>query len=227
MKKTGAVEIGYDQPLDYLESSLSLARSQVAYLCAKQSDLEARRLLAWIDGACRSTTRLARGVNRALLPRESMIERAIDLRGVLTRSVSMLEPELERRARLECELSYAPLVQGNELRLVQVFLNLLANAALAIPEGQPEAHSIRVLLYEQPKGHPVVEVCDTGPPLWSQHLATVTEPYFTPASSGAPLGFGLAVCKRIVAAAGGRLEIAQGSTCGTCVRVILPVADAP
>jgi two-component system, NtrC family, sensor kinase len=224
--KPGATQVGYEQPLDYLESSLALARSQVAYLCAKQGDLEARRLLVWIEGACRDAARIARAVSGAQLRRESLIERAIDLRGILSHSVSMVEHELRRRARLEHELSFAPLVQGNELRLVQVFLNLLANAALAIPEGCPDEHTIGVRLYEQPNGHTVVEVSDTGPPLWSEHLAAITAQYFTPASSGAPLSFGLAVCKRIVAAAGGRLEVARGQARGTRVRVILPVADA-
>ena len=54
------------------------------------------------------------------------------------------------------------MVEANESRLGQVFLNLLLNAAQAIPEGETERNEIRVSTRTDGRGHAVVEIRDTG-----------------------------------------------------------------
>ena len=53
-------------------------------------------------------------------------------------------------------------VRGSEARLGQVFLNLLLNAAQAIPEGHADQHEIRITTRQDARGRAVVEVSDTG-----------------------------------------------------------------
>jgi signal transduction histidine kinase len=215
-----------NQPLSYLISSLGLVRSSLTRLCAAQGDHQTMHVLKWVEGAYASAEHIARVVNdvRAQTLREPAPDRPLDLRGLLHKTIAMVEHEMHRRARLECDLSFAPLVVGSETRLVQVFLNLLVNAALAIPEGQPDAHAIELRLCQHPNGYVAVEVADDGCGISDEHLERITEPYFTTRAGGSSMGLGLAVCKRIVAAAGGRLEVEQRPAGGTTVRVILPTA---
>ena len=70
--------------------------------------------------------------------------------------------EIRHRARLVKSLADVPPVDANEARLGQVFLNLLVNAAQAIPEGHADEHEIRVATRTDERGNVVVEVSDTG-----------------------------------------------------------------
>lgn len=63
---------------------------------------------------------------------------------VLESSLHMAWNEIRHRARLVKDYSPTPPVLGNESRLGQVFLNILVNAAQAIPVGRADANEIRI-----------------------------------------------------------------------------------
>ena len=63
---------------------------------------------------------------------------------VLDSAARMAWNELRHRARFVRSYDDVPLVRGSEARLGQVFLNLLINAAQAIPEGDARAHEVRL-----------------------------------------------------------------------------------
>ena len=67
-----------------------------------------------------------------------------DVRGIVESAMQMAWHEIRHRARLVKSLAEVPPVDANEARLGQVFLNLLVNAAQAIPEGHADKHEIRV-----------------------------------------------------------------------------------
>ena len=102
-------------------------------------------------------------------------------------------------ARGWCGTTRDPLrVEANEGRLGQVFLNLLVNAAQAIPEGGVERNEIRVVT--RPRGtEAVVEIRRHGrrasPP---SMLERVFEPFFTTKPGGVGTGLGLSICRSIV-----------------------------
>src|SRR6185503_7685834 len=70
---------------------------------------------------------------------------AVDVHSVLESSLRLARNEIRHRAEVVREYSDVPLVQGNETRLGQVFLNLIVNAAQALPEGQANRHRIRIV----------------------------------------------------------------------------------
>ena len=86
----------------------------------------------------------------------------LDVRGVLESSIQMAMHEIVHRARLVRDLGELPPVDANEAALGQVFLNLLVNAAQAIPEGDGREHQVRVKACTDPDGNALVEIADTG-----------------------------------------------------------------
>ncbi|MDP1822220.1 MAG: response regulator [Archangium sp.] len=142
---------------------------------------------------------------------------------VLDSCLRMAHNELRHRARVVKDYGPALSVAGTEARLGQVFLNLLVNAAQAIPEGNTPAHTVKVST-RQVGARLAVEVSDTGagmPPETLRHLFT---PFFTTKAPGEGTGLGLSICKRIVTAYGGELEVESEVGRGTTFRVWLPVA---
>src|SRR6185312_11553809 len=68
----------------------------------------------------------------------------VDVHKVLESTFRMASNEIRHRARLVTSFAEVPLVDGNESRLGQVFLNLIVNAAQAMPIGQASGNEIRV-----------------------------------------------------------------------------------
>ena len=121
------------------------------------------------------------------------------------------------------ELEDVPPVVANEGRLGQVFLNLLVNAAQAVPEGDTTAHEIRVVL-KRVGNEVVAEVCDTGVGIKAEHLARLFDPFFTTKPVGVGTGLGLAVCHGIVTSLGGEIDVQSEPGKGSRFRVKLPAA---
>jgi CheY-like chemotaxis protein/two-component sensor histidine kinase len=150
--------------------------------------------------------------------------RALDVRPVLESALSVCLNEVRHRARVRRELGEVAYVVANEARLGQVFLNLLVNAAQAIPDGQVERHEIALRTFEDEKGRVVVEVADTGSGIAPEHLARIFDPFFTTKPVGVGTGLGLSICHGIVSALGGEIQVESQVGKGTRVRVVLPAA---
>jgi PAS domain S-box-containing protein len=143
-------------------------------------------------------------------------------------AVSLASVELRLRARMALALEDGlPRIGGDEHRLGQVFLNLLVNAAQAIPERRLEENLIRVGARPGEAGEVLVEVEDTGAGMTPSTVAHVFEPFFTTKPPGTGTGLGLSICHGIVAELGGRIEVSSRPGAGTLFRVRLPVAPAP
>jgi signal transduction histidine kinase len=110
-------------------------------------------------------------------------------------------------------------VLADRQQLRQVFLNLLTNALDAMPGGGTLTVGVRPA--EGPPARVVVEMADTGAGIAPEHLARVTEPFFTTKGEGKGTGLGLAICKRIVQEHGGTLAIESTVGRGTTVRIEL------
>jgi PAS domain S-box-containing protein len=116
-------------------------------------------------------------------------------------------------------------VHADRQQLRQVFLNLLTNALDAMPHGGELTLRVHSAGPTAPGAaeRVVVEVSDTGVGIPPEHLARVTEPFFTTKPEGKGTGLGLAICKRIVQEHGGTLAIDSAAGRGTTVAVSLPV----
>ncbi|MCY1018027.1 two-component regulator propeller domain-containing protein [Pyxidicoccus sp. MSG2] len=152
--------------------------------------------------------------------------RPLDVRPVLESALSICANEVRHRARVRRELGDVPLVVANEARLGQVFLNLLVNAAQAIPDGQVERNEIVLTTFTDLQGRAVVEVADTGAGIAPEHLERIFDPFFTTKPVGVGTGLGLSICHGIVSVLGGDIQVESQVGKGTRFRVVLPPAPA-
>jgi CheY-like chemotaxis protein/two-component sensor histidine kinase len=150
----------------------------------------------------------------------------VDVHEVLDSSIGIALNEIRHRALLLRDYGTVPLVEINESRLGQVFLNLLVNAAQAIPEGRAEAHAIRVRTATDERGRAIIEVADDGVGIPKHLLGKVFEPFMTTKPIGEGTGLGLFVSRSIVKAAGGEITVESELGKGTRVRLSLPAAPA-
>jgi PAS domain S-box-containing protein len=149
----------------------------------------------------------------------------LDVRGVLESSIQMALHEIVHRARLVRDLGELPPVGANEAALGQVFLNLLVNAAQAIPEGDGREHEVRVKACTDPDGNAHVEIADTGVGIPAEILPRIFEAFFTTKAVGGGTGLGLSISYGTVTRLGGTIEVTSEVGRGTCFRVILPPAE--
>jgi two-component system cell cycle sensor histidine kinase/response regulator CckA len=133
--------------------------------------------------------------------------------------------QIQGRARLVKNYGDVPWVDADEARLAQVFINLLVNAARAVPIGSSEAHEIRIATHTDSAGRAVVEVQDTGVGIAASAIARVFEPFFAvygPGAGNASSGLGLSICHSIVSSVGGEISVASETGAGSTFRVVLP-----
>ncbi len=148
----------------------------------------------------------------------------VDVHRVLESSINISWNEIRHRARLVKDYASVPLVEANESRLAQVFVNLLLNAAQAIGEGNADNEEIRVVTRTDPAGRAIVEICDTGTGIPEQILGRIFDPFFTTKPIGCGTGLGLSICHGIVQRFGGQISVDTRLGMGSVFRLTLPAA---
>jgi signal transduction histidine kinase len=144
--------------------------------------------------------------------------------GALAREVAaLLRTSLGRRAiliRLEAAGAALPPVLGDPVQLGQVLVNLIMNAADAIDATQVGARVVRVETGRPATERIAIVVRDSGIGLKPTELERVFEPFVSSKPEG--LGMGLAICRSIVQAHGGRIWATANEGAGLAVHVDLP-----
>jgi CheY-like chemotaxis protein len=134
--------------------------------------------------------------------------------------------QVRQRARVVKKYSGVPLAAGAESRLGQVFLNLIVNAAQAMPEGQADQHAITLMTRVDDRDRIVVDVQDTGSGIAPHVMKQLFTPFVTTKPSGVGTGLGLSICLRLVNAMGGEIWADSTPGAGTTFHVALPRAQA-
>jgi PAS domain S-box-containing protein len=227
-----------NNPLAYVTANLELAARALPALLARAEPGEAgapadlaarvREIEEMVRVARDGTDRVRRIVHdlKTFSRADDEQPGPVDLRRVLDAAANMAWNEVRQRARLVKDYGEVQPARGSEWRLAQVFLNLLLNAAQAIPEGQAQRHEIRVRTMGAPGGRVAVEVADTGSGIPPELLDRIFDPFFTTKPVGVGTGLGLSVCHGIVTAQGGSITVQSELGRGTVVRVELPGENA-
>ena len=145
----------------------------------------------------------------------------INVADSIEQSLALAANTLRYRARIVRELAPDLFVDANASQLAQVFVNLLSNAAQAMPEDSPQQNTIRVTSRRQ-NDQVVVEVADNGHGIPEAIQSRIFEPYFSTKDVGEGMGLGLSIARSIVEQLGGKLSVASQVGQGSVFRVTLP-----
>ena len=173
----------------------------------------------------RQTFRAAKIVNGLLnLARPAQVDSGpVDLHAVINDVLSLLEHQLRNgRIQMRKELSAAaPIVQGIEYKLQQVFLNLFLNARDAMPKG-----GWLTIVTRDGASAATVEIGDTGSGIPAEQLSRIYDPFFTTKEIGKGTGLGLSITYGIVQEHGGTITCDSALGQGTRFTLTLPLAAA-
>lgn len=164
----------------------------------------------------------------SLMRRDVSIDKQrVDLRKVLQQALEQSGPLIARKQHvLRTDLGDSPSeVLGDPNRLIQIFANLLNNAAKYTPAGG----EVSLTLRRGEPGTAVVSVSDSGVGMEPESIAELFEPFVqapgAASNDEAGLGLGLAIVKRLVELHGGQIRAeSAGLHRGSTFTVSLPLA---
>ncbi len=141
-----------------------------------------------------------------------------DLNAGLESTLHIAAAELKHRCDIRREYGSLPPVTCRPQQLNQVFMNLLVNAAQAIPDRgtvtvRTRAEGAQVL----------VSVTDTGAGIPAERLSKIFDPFFTTKAVGKGTGLGLHIAANIVRTHGGEIRVESRVGVGTTFTMVLPV----
>lgn len=205
--------------------------------CALQYDLDAvkpafqRERLALISSQTERMSEIIKHLQIYSRPDDDDFE-PFDVMKAVERAVDMVEHD--------CRLSgitidvVAPrqrcFVNGRQVQLEQVLVNMLSNARDAINESGDDAGSIGGLIrvsamVDGARKSLKLAVNDNGGGVPEAAIDLLFHPFFTTKDVGKGTGLGLSVSFGIVEAMGGRIDVRNEGD-GACFEITLPLADA-
>ncbi len=214
-----------------VNSPVAAALANVDWLLDGSSDGEPpEEILAAVDEATRAVDRVRRIVRQLAhltgAPTTPARTQRVELAPALAQAVRLAEAMRGRAVEIRAEACTPGLAaSGDEGVIVQIAVNLLANAVDAIDEARTDG---RVTIRASREGdRTAVTVEDNGSGMSAETLARVFEPFFTTKAVGRGTGLGLAVSRGLAATLGGSLRVDSRLGEGTRVTIDLAVASEP
>jgi PAS domain S-box-containing protein len=146
-----------------------------------------------------------------------------DLRKGLDSTLNIVHNAIKYSADVVREYGDIPPVECLPSQLNQVFMNLVVNAAQAMPDGKRGTITLRC----GSEGDSVwVDVADDGSGISPENLQRIFDPFFTTKPVGKGTGLGLSLSFGIVEKHGGKITATSRPGVGTTFRVSLPVRQS-
>ena len=216
---TASIAHEINQPLGALVNN---AGACLGWLDAENLE-EARNSVALVmDDAQRASEIITR--IRALVKKAPPQKDWLDINQIIREVIALAQSEVQRNhIALETQLSDdMPLVFADRIQLQQVMLNLMMNAIEAMTQVTGPRELLISSGADGPKGV-VVVVRDSGAGLDSKSLERLFEPFYTTKPQG--MGMGLAICRSIIEAHGGRLWATSNRDRGASFHFSLPTGE--
>lgn len=208
-----------NNPLDGLQSAAGIIRRNLD---------NTEQVLQLLDLMDSGLTRIETIVRRLLtMARDQPLTvKPTPLREIVDEAVLFAQPRFERHhIELVRRLPDEPLtLAADREQLVQVLINLLINAACAMPDGGQLTLRARCSKADRTQPKALLEIADTGCGITPEHLPHIFEPFYTTRPAGQGTGLGLAIVARIVDAHQGHIDVDTAPEKGTTFRLTLPLA---
>ena len=143
-----------------------------------------------------------------------------DLNMTLQESGSLLRYELNKeQVTLTEDLGELPVVNVDNNKFKQIFINLILNAVQAMGKGG----CLHISSGTLPGNTLFVRFSDNGPGISDDLKNKIFEPFFTSREDGSGTGLGLYLCRKIIADYQGELTVSDSASGGCCFELKLPI----
>ena len=214
-----------NNPLAYVMLNLEWVARKLPHVQQDPSSLPA--MMVMLDEAREGAARVSAIVRelRSFSRADGETRKHVDLATVVQSAIKMVGNEIRHRAQVITSFEPAQPVLANEARLEQVVVNLLLNAAQAMPEGTAAKNVVRLSVRQDGERLAVLEVSDNGDGIPADVLPRIFDPFFTTKPVGVGTGLGLSICHGIVTSLGGKIAAYSDALEGTTFRVVLPTTE--
>jgi PAS domain S-box-containing protein len=218
-----------NNPLAFVISNLEFLMEELDGKAITVSEEDGAEIRAALAAAHRGSERVRQIVQdlRTFSRADRDSFRPVDVNQLIKTALAMLDNEIRHHAQVVLELGDIPQVEANEAKLGQVFLNLIHNAAQAIPPGRASENTIRITSACDPTGRVVVTVQDSGQGIERRNLGRIFDAFFTTKPVGVGTGLGLSICHQVVSKLGGSIAVDSMVGKGTTFTVSLPPSQRP
>jgi signal transduction histidine kinase len=162
------------------------------------------------------------GTIRSMFKKDGQKKAPVDVNQLIQEALGLMQVELQnQRVSLQSELEPQPIqVLGDRVQLQQVVINLITNAIDAMRSVTEHPRVLRVRSETNESDAVVVTVEDSGAGIDPKSTDRIFDTFYTTKSHG--MGIGLAICRSIIEAHGGRISASPGNPHGAVFQVVLP-----
>lgn len=155
---------------------------------------------------------------------QEILAQATDVNEILDQSVNSVghQPNFNNVKIVKQFAPDLPTLQADPAQLIQVFVNLLNNAADAMPEGGTITLTTRL---EDGRGVQI-EIADTGRGIPEENLSKLFTPFFTTKPVGKGTGLGLSIAYGVIKMHRGQIGVKSRVGQGTTFQITLPLTSA-
>lgn len=199
------------QPLTAIAARAGACRS---WLTREPANIgKAAASVAQIEGYALHASGVMESI-RQMTRKSAPIRAPLDLNDAIREMVTLLGSEISRQRvalRVDLAADLFP-VLGDRVQLQQVIMNLMTNGIEAMATVDDRPRLLRLSTRAEPAGTATVAVADVGVGLTADKMERLFEAFFTTKPNG--LGVGLAICRSIIEAHGGRLWVSANAPRG-------------
>jgi len=154
---------------------------------------------------------------------EGLLVDVVDVNTLLGATTRLVQNEVNKHATIELDLGDdLPSFPGNSQKIEQVLVNLIVNAAQAIPDDTKGLIRVSTLLEDD---QVIIRIADNGKGMDEKTRKQIFDPFFTTKRTKGGTGLGLAIVFRIIEEHGGNIAVTSRINEGTTFIIRIPVAE--
>ncbi len=182
-----------------------------------------------LDRINEQVDRASRIINqiRRLTRKSEPLFTPLDLNATVKESVEFLNPQFKLHG-IKVSLDLAPglpLIQGDRIRLEQVFLNILTNSRQAMENVAERRLAVKTYADQGSQYPVIVEITDSGEGFAPEKADTLFAPFYSTKKAGEGTGLGLSISLTIIKEHGGDIEAIGAPGVGSIFKVMLPASQ--
>lgn len=155
---------------------------------------------------------------------DGLLVDTVDVNTLIEATTRLVKNEVHKHAEIVLELGNdVEKFTGNSQKIEQIFVNLIVNAAQAIPDDKKGLITVRT--YMNSGDNVVIEIEDNGKGMDEKTQKQIFDPFFTTKRAKGGTGLGLAIAFRIVEEHKGNVSVSSTPGIGTKFMIRIPVKE--